>query len=108
MKTSRIIAEIVGSAIILPMTAACSGSGSTHSLTCDQYASQSFNKQGATEQDLLKSHNLDPYSVGNTVGLLKALSEYCGLGASAVAGGTASANHSSSIDNAVDWSNTHW
>lgn len=82
---------------------ACSGAGNT---TCDQYAAKSFSDQGATARDLLGSHNLEPYSVGNTVGITKALSSFCGI--TGLGNEKASKNKNTAIDKAVNWSAKNW
>ncbi|OOP59411.1 hypothetical protein BMF89_20460 [Arthrobacter sp. SRS-W-1-2016] len=82
----------------------CSNAGST---TCDQYAAQSFSQRQDTEQALLAAHGLDKYSIANTVGIVKALSNYCGVGG---LGGEPKAgkNGGSQLDQAVDWTSTKW
>ena len=91
----------------LVAAALLSGCSGTPSTTCDQYAAQSFSQRQETEKALLDAHHLDKYSVANTVGIVQALSTYCGVGG---IGGEPKAgkNGSSPLDNAVDWASEKW
>ncbi|MDP9905606.1 hypothetical protein [Arthrobacter bambusae] len=93
-------------AIAIAATILLSGCNSAGSMTCDQYAAQSFNDRQNTERALLSAHDLDQNSIGNTVGLLNALNSYCGV--SGLGSEKARQNGSSTLDKAVNWSAKNW
>jgi hypothetical protein len=82
----------------------CSNAGAT---TCDQYAGKAYSDRHSTSKALLEEHDLEPNSVGNTVGLIKALDSYCGL-SGGLQPGTASRNGSRPLSDAVNWSAKNW
>lgn len=101
---------MLSTALCIPFIFAtgCGLFNSVPKTTCDEYAAQSFSEQNDTTTKLLKSHDLEPHDVGNVAGLQSALLDFCGVGASAVAGGKASRNGSSPISDAVNWDSDTW
>lgn len=102
-----------GAALALSMAAALSlaGCAAPGDTTCDEYAALSYEEQSQLERDLLRAHDLEPNSVGNSIGVRQNILSFCGLpGLNMVGGGTETAtqNTSSPIEDAVDWESTSW
>ncbi|TFD13139.1 hypothetical protein [Cryobacterium sp. TMT4-10] len=95
--------------LVLPLLAGCSNPGAT---TCDEYAAMDNASRQSTERALLKAHNLDTGTIGNSLGVTAALDSYCGVSDNVIAGlpssKAATQNNDSAIDNATDWTATNW
>lgn len=103
---SRERGVMVGALCFTAVFATVTGCSSSGSITCDEYAAQSFDEKGETIRSLLVEHRLESNDVGNTVGASSTVDGFCGT--IAIQSGKATRNESIPIEQAIDWDSPTW
>lgn len=94
--------RVLGAAVMaigLCFTAtSCFFSGKAGKTTCSEYQALDFTEQSELREDLLREHDLDPYSFSNVAGLAESITNFC----------LSSSNADRPLEDVTDWKSETW
>ena len=85
---------LVAVGLVMPL----SGCSSVGKMTCSEFNELDVNEKSSKLRSLLREHDLEPDSMGNTVGVIAAVESFC----------SSSSHDDSPLDDAVDWDSPTW
>lgn len=93
------------SGLLLATTlAGCSNAGGT---TCADYGALGYNDRQELLEDLLVEHRLEPVHIGNSLGVMYAVDQFCGT-ATGITNKPATTNLDRTLDESHDWDSATW
>lgn len=106
MEHVRRLALTTTGLMLATVLAGCSNAGST---TCADYGDLTYDEREELLADLLVEHRLEPVHVGNTVGVLYAVDQFCGTMTSVLTDDRpATKNLDRPLDESHDWDSPTW
>lgn len=85
---------LVTAGLVVPL----SGCSSVGKMTCSEFNELDVNEKSSKLRSLLREHDLEPDSMGNTVGVIAAVESFC----------SSSSHDDSPLDDAADWDSKYW
>lgn len=86
---------LVAVGLVVPLSGCSSPAGK---MTCSEFNELDVNEKSSKLRSLLREHDLEPDSMGNTVGVIAAVESFC----------SSSSHDDSPLDDAVDWDSKYW
>ena len=90
-----VVCLLVAVGLVVPLSGCSSSVGK---MTCSEFNELDVNEQSSKLRILLREHDLEPNSMGNTMGVITAVESFC----------SSSSHDDSPLDEAVDWDSPTW
>lgn len=101
--------RVIVATLCLMSIGGLSGCSTSGAMTCAEYGELSQADRDSALDDLLTENRLDDSALGNTLGVVAAVDNYCGTTTSMLFDPEpATSNVDSAIENAVDWESESW